>query len=180
VTRKGAIGTGERRSKPRQNSSCDIRCVQSTCSSCKKCRGCHHCLTKCLFWHERSCCVHTTTRAEVQALPRTITSCLLCLPRARVPSQRLLVCRDTMEFAAQVGAILGASALLYYVTKPPTVPYHIEEESDRDKLKGCFRYSHYHRQKSLQTTSFLKSVSTITDDTSLSSSVVSNTSGRSQ
>jgi hypothetical protein len=84
-----------------------------------------------------------------------------------------------MEFAAQVGAMLGASAILYYVTKPHTTTFDIEELSDRSKLKGCFRYSHYHRQKSLHSM-YAKHTSTFSEDSSSSSSVVSNGSGHSE
>jgi len=74
-----------------------------------------------------------------------------------------------MELAAQVSAMVGASAILFYVTKPDASTFCIEELSDRNKLRGCFRYSHYHRQKSLHTVQLRRTATNVSDETSLSS-----------
>lgn len=82
-----------------------------------------------------------------------------------------------MELVAQVGAVVGTSALLYYITKPR--PQNLGEFSDPTKLEGCFRYSHYHRQRLSHSLSS-RSESKIVDDQSSSSSVSSNVSRRSR
>lgn len=81
-----------------------------------------------------------------------------------------------LELVAQVGAVVGTSALLYYITQPK--PEKMDELTDPTKLKGCFRYSHFHRQKLSHSLS-LRTASKVSDDTSSSSSVSSNVSRRS-
>lgn len=80
-----------------------------------------------------------------------------------------------MELVAQVGAVVGTSALLYYITKPR--PQDFREFSNPTKLEGCFRYSHYHRQRLYHS---LSSRESKVDDQSSSSSVSSNVSRRSR
>lgn len=78
-----------------------------------------------------------------------------------------------MELAAHVGAVVGASALLYFITKPK--PQHIDEFSNPTKLQGCQKYSPYHRQKLSHSLS-MRATSTVSDDSSSSSSVLSDVS----
>lgn len=78
-----------------------------------------------------------------------------------------------MELAAQVGAVVGTSALLYFITKPKH--QDIGELSDPTILQGCMKYSPYHRRK-LSYSLSMRTASTVSDDASASSSVTSDNS----
>ena len=50
------------------------------------------------------------------------------------------------EVVAPIVAMVGTSALLFFAMAPKD-DKQVQEFIDPTKLKGCFRYSHYHRKK---------------------------------
>lgn len=54
----------------------------------------------------------------------------------------------SVDLAAQVGALVGGSLLLFMVTKPrPQESSHVIKDANDFPLKGVKRYSSYHRKK---------------------------------
>lgn len=51
-----------------------------------------------------------------------------------------------MDLTTQVGALVGTSVLLYIAMKPSHADL-VEEFADPTKLRGCQRYSPYHRKR---------------------------------
>jgi hypothetical protein len=62
-----------------------------------------------------------------------------------------------MDLATQVSALIGTSFILFLVTTPKYDDC-LDEFSDPTKLKGCFKYSPYHRKKLYATMSMASSL----------------------
>jgi hypothetical protein len=62
------------------------------------------------------------------------------------------------EFSGSIVAMVATSVLLYLATAPKQ-DETVEEFANPTKLKGCFRYSHYHRKRLDASMSALSSIS---------------------